>query len=211
MLISCSKGLSGGGPAVLACAAYFPKDRLKCASLVSALGPPDIGYAGVPWLQRAGLAIGYPYFPGLTTWWFKQQPTGRLDLSDEDRLALLVQVCKESTKHAKDIPIFRNEHFLKLQIVAAKAAFAQGVHHAVHDGTLSCTPWGFEIEDIRQDLPVHIWCGTDDTSVPFNHGVQMKKRMEGKDVVLTVGEGETHASLEFNFMKDYLEGIVRCL
>ncbi|QDS71237.1 hypothetical protein FKW77_000070 [Venturia effusa] len=201
-------GLSGGGPAVLACAAYFPKEKLKCACLVSALGPPDIGYAGVPLLQRSGLAIGYPYFPGLTTWWFEQQPTGRLDLSDEDRLALLTRVCKQHTKHAKDIPIFLNEKFLRLQIVTAKAAFAQGVRHAVHDGTISCTRWGFDLEDIRKDLPLQIWCGTDDSSVPFNHSVQMKHRMTGKDVVLTVKEGETHASVEINFMKEYLEGIV---
>ncbi|KAE9984845.1 hypothetical protein EG328_008247 [Venturia inaequalis] len=204
-------GLSGGGPAVLACASYFPKERLKCASLVSALGPPDIGYSGVPWLQRLGLAIGYPYFPGLTAWWFKQQPTGRLDSSEEDRLALLVKLCKENTKHPKDLPIFLNERFSKLQIVSAQAAFAQGVHHAVHDGTLSCTPWGFKIEDIREDLPVQIWCGTDDVSVPFNHGVQMKNKLKGKDVVLMVREGETHTSMEVNFMKEYLEGIVKYL
>ncbi|TID13896.1 putative mannosyltransferase [Venturia nashicola] len=201
-------GLSGGGPAVLACAAYFPKEQLKCASLVSALGPPDIGYAGLPWLQRSGLAIGYPYLPRLTTWWFKQQATGRLDLSDEDRLVLLTKVCRENTKHPKDIPIFLNENFLQLQIVTAKAAFAQGIRHAVHDGTISCTSWGFKLEDIREDLAVQIWCGTDDTSVPFNHGVQMKERMKGKDVVLTVGEDETHASMEINYMSDYLEGIV---
>lgn len=162
-------------------------------------------------LQRLGLAVGYPYLPGLTAWWFKQQPTGRLDLNDEDRLALLIRECKKGTSHPKDLPIFRNEGFLKLQIVASKAAFAQGVHNAVHDGTLSCSKWGFKIEDIRQDLPVHLWCGTDDKSVPFNHGVQMKKRMRGEGVVLTVGEGETHASMEVNYMREYLEKMVACL
>lgn len=211
MILILSKGLSGGGPSVLACAAYFPKEQLKCISLVSALGPSDIGYAGVPWLQRSGLAIGYPYFPALITWWFKQQPTGRFDLSDDDRLALLVKVCKENTKHPKDIPIFLNEKLLKLQIVTTKEAFKQGVHYAVHDGTLSCTEWGFNIEEIRGDLPVQIWCGTDDLSVPYNHGVQIKKRMEGRDVMLRMGEGETHASVQFTFMREYLEGIVRFL
>lgn len=95
--------------------------------------------------------------------------------------------------------------------MTAKEAFRQGVHHGVHDGTLSCSEWGFKIEEIREDLPVQIWCGTDDLSVPFNHGVQMKRRMKGRDVVLRVGETETHTSMEFNFMREYLEGIVKYL
>jgi hypothetical protein len=194
----------------MACAFYFPASKLKCASMVSALGPPDIGYAGVPLLQRSGLAIGYPYFPGLTAWWFKQQPTGRLDLNDEDRLALLIRETKKGTSHPKDLPIFRDEAFLKLQTVGAKAAYSQGFHHGVYDGTISCTNWGFKVEDIRQDLPVHLWYGTDDASVPFNHGVQLRKRL-GERATLTVGKGETHASMEFNFMREYLQMIVGCM
>jgi hypothetical protein len=176
---------------------------------VCGLGPPDIGMQGVPLLQRLGLTVGYPYLPWLTQWWFKQQPTGRLDLSDEDRLSLLQQESSKGKPHAKDIPIIKDVGFSKLQLVAAKEAYSQGFDKGVHDGTLMCRDWGFRIEDIREDLIVQLWYGKDDASVPFNHGVQIAARLGGR-AQFTVGEDETHASMEMNYMREYLKELVRC-
>ena len=47
-------GMSGGGPYALACAAALPKEKLKAVMLVCGLGPPEIGYWGMAWLNYLG-------------------------------------------------------------------------------------------------------------------------------------------------------------
>lgn len=200
--------MSGGGPYVLACAFALPGDRLKRASVVCGLGPPDIGTKGVPLLQRLALAVGYPHLPGLTAWWFKRQPSGRLDLDDGERLKLLQEAIAKGPKpHSKDVPLLESPTFLALNLAASREAFSQGFEHATHDGTLACSDWGFKIEDIRPDLEVELWYATDDASVPFAHGEQILERLRGRARFVR-GEGETHGSLEVNFMREYLGGCI---
>jgi pimeloyl-ACP methyl ester carboxylesterase len=66
---------------------------------------------------------------------------------------------------------------------------------------------GFRIEDIRPELPVHLWYGKLDSFVPPNHGVQIAARLGGRAYLRL--EDETHASIVVNRMREILEHLVR--
>lgn len=83
----------------------------------------------------------------------------------------------------------------------------QGFDGAWQDGRLMCMNFGFRIEDIRPGLPVQLWYGKHDTSVPPNHGVQIAARLGGRAQLRV--EDETHGSIVVNRMKEILEDLVR--
>ena len=76
------------------------------------------------------------------------------------------------------------------------------------DGRLNCTGFGFRVEDIREGLPVRLWYGSLDTNVPPNHGVQIKRRFEGRKGVRLRMEEETHVSLQAMYGREMLADLV---
>ncbi|KMU79373.1 alpha/beta hydrolase [Coccidioides immitis RMSCC 3703] len=112
----------------------------------------------------------------------------RLDLSDEKRLELLQQdVSSRSGSKAtlsreveKELEVMRDEDVLRLFLRTSRESFAHGCDPTVQDGRLVSTDFGFQVEDIRSDLPVQLWYGKHDSSVPLNHGVQIAARLRWK-------------------------------
>ena len=71
-----------------------------------------------------------------------------------------------------------------------------------------CRDWGFRIEDIRKDLPVHLWYGRLDRFVPLNHGMQIAARLGGGNNVQLRVEDESHSAILFNWKRDIIQGLV---
>lgn len=188
----------------------LPRERLKCVSIVCGLGPPDIGMRGADLLHRFGFTIGWRYsIPIFVQWFFQREPGGRLDLTDEKRLELLQQrVSKsEGTAHEKDLKVMKDEDILRLYLRSTRESFAQGFDGITQDGKVMCINYGFRIEDIRPDLPVQLWYGKHDTSVPLNHGKQIAARFGGRAHLRV--EDETHASISANLKEEILKDLVR--
>lgn len=163
---------------------------------------------GADWFHQVGFTIGYRYFPTLTKWYLSRQTEARLDLTDEERLELLQQRVEKGAKAMpkKDFEIMKDDNILQLSLRTARESFARGCDAMVEDGILEGSDWGFRIEDISPDLPVHLWYGEQDTSVPLNHGRQIASRL-GNRVRLQV-EAETHFSIFINWREEALKHLI---
>jgi pimeloyl-ACP methyl ester carboxylesterase len=208
-------GVSGGGPYTLACAFALPRENLKCASLVCGLGPMDIGMGGADLIQRFGFPWGWLYTPlFLLRWFYRRTAFGRMEFSDEERLQKLREARLLEKMSATDREIMGDDDIMRLSLRSSREAVVQGFEGVAVDGRVMCSDWGFRVEDVRKDLPVLLWYGKDDMSVPANHGVHIAKRLsedgdEGR-VVFRVEE-ETHASISYKWKKEQLEAILEKL
>ncbi|KAF1844476.1 alpha/beta-hydrolase [Cucurbitaria berberidis CBS 394.84] len=204
-------GVSGGGPHALACAASM-SEQLKCVSIICGLGPPDIGMSGAGWESWLGFTIGWRYSPAILLRWFfnRHLLAGRLDLTDERRLKILQSPSTLSTiTNEKDRELFKDEDLMRLWLRSNRESQAQGFDGVYKDGRLMCSIWNFGIEDIRPNLPVRLWYGKHDTSVPPNHGVQIAARLGGGERVHLRVEDDTHASISIYRKREQLEEILR--
>ncbi|SPO07013.1 uncharacterized protein DNG_09707 [Cephalotrichum gorgonifer] len=201
-------GISGGGPYALACARAMPADKLKCVSIAVGLGPPDIGMKGANLINRVGFGWGYRYVtPTLARWFWSREPQGRTDISDEERVQLMLERGFRGNPSQKDLDFLKDEEYLRVASRSAREAFSQGFEGVALDGKLSALDFGFRVEDIRKDLPVQLWYGKQDTFVPPNHGVQIAARLGGRATLRL--EDETHASLYTNCRAKILEELLR--
>jgi hypothetical protein len=191
----------------------LPRERLKCVSIVCGLGPPDIGMKGVKFWNWVGFSMGYRYsIPSmvfLVRWFWQRDPIARLDLTDNQRLELMLQHAErvEGKVPAKDLAVMKDVDILRLQLRSARESFAQGYDGTLQDGKLKCVDWGFRVEDIRPDLPVQLWYSKHDMNVPVNHGVQIAARLGGRAHLRV--EDETHASIWANMREDILTELVK--
>jgi pimeloyl-ACP methyl ester carboxylesterase len=198
------KGVSGGGPAALSLAHSLPSQKLKCVSLVCAVGPPDIGMRGADIPHQLGWPYGIryaPYFLGAAFW--RSQACGRTDLPESTRLEMLQEEVKNAEDSDRDI--YADTDFLKLVVRAQGEAFAQGYDGVWDDGKRSCRPWGFRVQDIRRDLRVQMWYGKKDVFVPLVQGMKIRERL-GENAELRVEE-ESHAGILMHWKREILEGL----
>lgn len=163
---------------------------------------------GMNWLNWAGFAFGFAYFPGLCRFWFSRDPVAKLHWSDEKRLRNTLELFQKSHAHPKDVAIAEKEGF-QLYMRTSRQAFAQGMHAFAEDGKVISTDWGFRIEDIRHDLPIQLWYGKLDTNCPLIQGEQTAARL-GANAHLRV-EDETHWSINCNWREQILEDLVKYL
>lgn len=180
--------------------------------MIVALGPPDIGMSGARLINRIGFPYGFRYCPAfLNRWFWQRDPIGRVDLSDEERLEMLLQQAEKSksTMSEKELAVLNDLDFHRLALKSTREAFAQGFDGVGLDGKLCCLDFGFKVEDIRPDLPVQLWYGKQDVNVPPNHGVQLAKRL-GSRAHLRL-EDETHTSLFVNRKKEILENLLKAM
>jgi pimeloyl-ACP methyl ester carboxylesterase len=164
---------------------------------------------GARFLNRIGFTFGYRLATvRMTKWMHEHEVTGRLDLSEDARLRLLLSRARKtsSKSHPKDLAVLQDEDFWRLNVRAGGESFAQGFQGALKDGKLLSSDFGFRLEEIRKDLPVLLWYGTDDVFVPCNHGVQIAKRI-GESAKLYLKD-ETHASLVANWEFEALKELV---
>jgi pimeloyl-ACP methyl ester carboxylesterase len=180
--------------------------------MVVAVGPPDIGMSGARLINRIGFPYGFRFCPSFVNRWFWQRdPIGRVDLSDEERLKLILeQVEKSKPKMSeKDLAAMEDLEFHRMSLKSTREAFSQGYDGVLVDAKLCCFNFGFKVEDIRPELPVHLWYGKQDVFVPPNHGVQLAKRL-GSRAILRLDD-ETHVSVLVNLKKEILENLIKAM
>ena len=123
---------------------------------------------------------------------------------------LLAQAEKsKSTMSEKDLAVMKDLDFHRKALRSTREGFAQGFDGVLLDGKLCCLDFGFKVEDIRPDLPVHLWYGKQDVFVPPKHGVQLAKRL-GSRAYLRL-EDETHAGVTVNRKKEILENLIKAM
>jgi pimeloyl-ACP methyl ester carboxylesterase len=199
----------------LACAKALPSTKLKAVAMIVALGPPDIGMRGAQLVNRIGFPYGFRLLPTslafLNRWFWQRDAIGRVDLSDEERLKMLLEQVEKSKSSMsdKELAVMTDVEFHRLALKTTRQGFAQGYDGVFFDGKVCCLDFGFKVEDIRPDLPVHLWYGKQDILVPPNHGVQLEKRL-GSRAMLRL-EDETHVSLLVNYRKEILENLLKAM
>ena len=204
-------GISGGGPYALACARALPADKLRAVSIVCGLGSPDMGYWGMNWMSWAGWTFGRRVSPGLCRWFFSREPGARLDLSEEERMKLMLKNFeKDKAKmHPKDIPVLGDKDFMRMHLRRASEVYKQGMDGFSNDFRLLNSDFGFKIEDIRKDLPLQLWHGRLDTMVPLQHAQKVAARV-GSNAHLRISD-DTHAGIWKERKEEYLRELVRAI
>ncbi|TDZ25660.1 hypothetical protein Cob_v001267 [Colletotrichum orbiculare MAFF 240422] len=199
-------GASGGGPYALACARTMARDQLKAVAVVCGIGPPDIGMSGAGWLHWLGFTYGWRHCPSVAAWYFYWQ--GRFHLPDERRLELRLRAAERNSASfpRQEAGVWTDGDTAARMVVASRQSYRQGVEGVARDGHLCGTEFGFDVEDIRTDLPVRLWYGEQDTFVPPNHGVQIAKRL-GDHARLRL-EDDTHGSIFFRWRREVLADLV---
>lgn len=133
-----------------------------------------------------------------------------MDLSDEERLRrMLSPEVQSKIKSDKDKAIVNDVNILRMMLVCTREANRQGFRGTKQDGEVSCTPFGFRLEDIRKDIPVQLWYGKDDVFVPPSHGEQIAKRIGGR-VELRL-ENDTHTSISVNWKEEQIKAILKAM
>jgi hypothetical protein len=176
--------------------------------MVCAIGPRDIGWRGADISHQFGWPHGIPRFPyWFGRWHWRTQSIGRLDLPEEQRVGLLIKEGKNAPESDRDI--YEDVDFLRVVIRAHAQAFAQGYNYVWDDGVVSCSDFGFRVEDIRKDLTIQLWYGKKDLSVPMNHGVQIAARI-GDKAQLRV-EDEAHSGTLMHWKREIFEAIAKSM
>jgi pimeloyl-ACP methyl ester carboxylesterase len=199
-------GVSGGGPFTLACAHVLPANQLKSVTMLVAAGPwksTVMRHAKwFPWLFWTVLNNSAV----LRRWGARQAMTKYRNMGREEYVATNRKKMSSwwvrllSRPHEKDLAIFRDDALFEYayDLLQENCRRADGVEGMVEDWRVMTTEdLGFELEDIRRDLPVQLWYGRYDASVSWRVGEDLKKRLCGDDVQLYLRE-ETHLSMLLN-------------
>jgi hypothetical protein len=128
---------------------------------------------------------------------------GRMDLSEDERLKLMQK--ENKTPPEMDRDIFEDVDLMRLTIRSSGEAFAQGYNGVMDDGKKSATDFGFRIQDIREDLTIHLWYGKRDCYVPLIHGTQIAARLGGRAQFRV--EDESHAGILMHWKGEILKAI----
>lgn len=190
-------GVSGGAPYALACA-WQLADRVTAAALVCALGPMDSADAlrDMAWPERFMLASArcrpalVRGVVGMLAWWIRRNPEG-----------FLTGIARMAPAPDRSV----------LQRPLVRTVLAQSMAESVRGGTAGVLsdlrsytqPWGFDLQDL--DLPLQLWHGERDRTVP----VQVARRLAGRlpGCRFHVLDGEGHYSLPLNHMGAILDGL----
>ncbi len=157
-------GWSGGGPRALACAAMLP-ERCKAAATLASLAPSDA--EGLDWMAGMGpgnvadftaALDGSEAYGAFKETYFLPMTAASVD----DVAAGLAMLLTPSD----DVTLSRGLAGWLTEM--SHRAGAQGVIGARDDGLALVTPWGFDVTSIA--VPVAIWAGGQDATVPFAHG-----------------------------------------
>jgi pimeloyl-ACP methyl ester carboxylesterase len=166
-------GWSGGGPRALACAAGMP-DRCRAAATLASLAPIDA--VGLNWMAdmapgnvadfTAALAGPEAYESFKETYFLPMTNVG------EDVVAAGVRALLTPSD---DVTIIGG--LARWLTEMAHRAGAQGVVGARDDGLALVAPWGFDVDEIT--VPVAVWAGEQDVTVPFAHGRWLASNVAG--------------------------------
>jgi pimeloyl-ACP methyl ester carboxylesterase len=182
-------GASGGGPHALACAALLP-DRVVAAAVAPSPAPYDASgldwFAGLPEtnLQRFKLALAgrdalQPVLAQSAQAFVAADPAQLIALSGPV-LAPPDRAVFDTDVAAFLLAVFRD-------------GLAAGAEGWVEDDLAFVAAWGVELGSVR--VPVAVWHGEQDLSVPATHGRWLAGAIPGAELRLLPDDG--HVSLIF--------------
>jgi pimeloyl-ACP methyl ester carboxylesterase len=189
-------GVSGGGPYALACA-HRLTDRFSGLTLVCPLGPLDqpgllasmrwpaqINFRSIrmtPWVSE--FAFRFAVVPFARQWpqWIYQFMLSIVPAPDR------IVLNRPSVRSAITDSIRESVH--------------QGADGILQEMALYTQPWGFDLSEI--DLPITLWHGTADETVPILHGRTLAEQLPQCESHYIESEG--HFSLPFDHMSQILE------
>lgn len=154
-----------------------------------------------------GWRISPPWLISWTFKWILMGPMGRYDLPAADRVRRMLAPEMLAKHNPKDLPMMSDEDVLWTMCKTVEEAWGRSFEGGSQDGAISCSPWGFRIEDIRKDLPIHMWYGKIDMNVPIDHGNQIAARLGGRAEYHVVDE--THMSVFFNYKEQALIDVLK--
>lgn len=166
-------GWSGGGPRALACAAMLP-ERCQAAATLAGLAP--FGAEGLDWFAGMGpgnvsdftaALTGSEAYGAFKERYFLPMMAARVDHVEAGLGALLTP--SDDAARTADLAVWLTEMMHQ--------AGAQGVIGARDDGLAMVAPWGFDVASIV--VPVAIWAGGLDATVPFAHGEWLAANVPG--------------------------------
>lgn len=168
-------GRSGGGPHALACAALLPTRVTRAAALVS-LAPWDA--KDLDWFDGMALsnvdayktAHVNPELLGRRL----MQAAAKIRVDPTSHLAVL-----ETEMSEEDQRIVADGEVRTLLAQNYAEALRNSADGWVDDVLAFCSPWGFEVSDIR--IPVRLWHGGEDVFSPVSHTYWLAKRIPEAD------------------------------
>jgi pimeloyl-ACP methyl ester carboxylesterase len=191
-------GVSGGGPYALACAHALP-GRVTAAVVVCGLAPltaPGV-LASANWLARSSFFLARSA-PGLLKLFHTLIINGIMRAHPEKVLRWMAGDC------AADRELLAREDILDAVAAPIRESLRQGAEGATAEFPLYALDWGFDLAEIR--VPVHIWQGDADTTVPPSHARYLADALPGARLTLVPGEG--HFSLPVLHMEEIFTALL---
>lgn len=163
-------GVSGGGPATLACASQLA-NRITAVSIVCGLGPvcePEL-LRQMHWPARFSFGIARSW-PALANALFGHCIGPLLGRFPALTVRLLTVAAPQADAAVLEEPTVRQK-----LVDSMREAFRQGGHGPTAELVLLAAPWPFGLDAI--ELPVEFWHGREDATVPFSHCEFLAKRL----------------------------------
>ena|SRR5215469_9715262 len=191
-------GTSGGAPYALACAYQIPELLLSC-SLVSGIGPLNLGTAGMSRQNRLVLFLARRA-PWLLTPLLRSMARSFRDEAHARKAA--TKSLKQMVKPDREALL---AHGLVEQMAASiRETYYQGVRGALYEGGLYVRDWGFRLEDITF-RPLYLWHGALDTNVPIGMARRMADMLAG--CTATYYPDEAHLSTLLNHQPEFFAAL----
>lgn len=176
-------GWSGGGPYALVCGARLA-DRISACGLIAAIAPPEMPGA-IDMLSESDQR--------LTRMALRSTPAARVTLRT---MGVLAKRSPEKSRTSfeqelAEVDVEAVRRYWPGELTHFTEVFRRGARGVVQDYALSGRPWGFGLGEVT--LPVRIWHGDADRTVPLAHGRWLADRLPGARLEIVPGAG--HFSL----------------
>lgn len=188
---------SGGAPFLLACAHLIPH-KIKKASIVSGISPPEL------WSKKNGVSQKERILSELlkrasflTT---PMMYLTRMLLKNPEKM--IQQMIKNMS--LVDQELFKNVGSKKAIISAVQEAFRQTLKGPSSDMKLLFKPWGFKLQGIQ--TPIILWHAELDTQAPIAHARIYESHLPYVKMELIKNEG--HISVMINYVDDILTSVL---
>jgi pimeloyl-ACP methyl ester carboxylesterase len=194
-------GGSGGAPYALACAYKIPKHLSACA-IVSGLGPYDLSKN---WLDRRNrnllfLARHFPRMYRLILWLIMGRKINDKRWWEKNYEKLNKMLPEPDQKIVSDLKV--KERMISKTV----EAYRQGTRGPAHDFNLYAKPWGFNPNEISEELKVFIFHGEADSTVPIPIMQAMSEQIPNCESKIFPNEG--HLSVFINKFSEILGSII---
>jgi pimeloyl-ACP methyl ester carboxylesterase len=156
-------GRSGGGPHALACAAMLP-DRVTRAAVLVSIAPQES--EGLDWFAGMAESNVHEFTTAAT------KPESLIVELAQTAAKIKADPMSHVAMLGSELPEADRRVVADTRIRALLAEnFAEALRHSaagwIDDALAFCSPWGFNLSDIR--VPVLLWHGEDDVFSPVAH------------------------------------------